>query len=137
MKITRDVINDLLPVYQSGEASEDTQRLVEEFLQTDPEFAELVAVQDQPLEKLDINLAKETEMKTLQDTRALLQKRSIYLAFTIFFFLLPASFTFDSNGIYWVWAKAPINVLIFVAFGIFNAFQYWRTSQKIKGSGLE
>ena len=137
MKITRDVITDLLPVYLAGEASEDTQRLVDEFLQADPEFAELVAKQNKPLEKTNINLSKENEMKTLQDTRSLLKKRSYYLAFTIFFLLLPAAFTFGSNGFHWMWADTPINIAIFIVVGIFNGVQYWRLSQRLKGSELE
>lgn len=137
MKITRDIITDLLPVYLAGEASEDTKKLVDEFLQADPEFAELIAEQNKPLEKPIINLQKENEMKTLQNTRSLLKKRSIYLAFTIFFLLLPAAFTFDSNGIHWMWANTPINIVIFAIFGIFTGVQYWRLSRALKGSELE
>jgi anti-sigma factor RsiW len=40
VKITRDVIIDLWPVYVAGEASPDTRALVDEFLQDDHEFAE-------------------------------------------------------------------------------------------------
>lgn len=137
MKITRDVITDLLPVYLAGEASEDTCRLVDEFLQADPEFAELIAEQNKPLEKTSLTLTKENEMKTLNDTRSLLQRRSFYLAFAILFLLLPLSFTFDSDGFHWMWARTPVNVLIFAVIGIFNAVQYWRISRKLKGSGLE
>ena len=39
MKITRDVIYDLLPGYFAGEVSGDTRTLIDEFLATDPEFA--------------------------------------------------------------------------------------------------
>jgi anti-sigma factor RsiW len=39
MNITRDVVTDLWPLYESGEASADTRRLVEEFLKGDPELA--------------------------------------------------------------------------------------------------
>lgn len=39
MKVTREVIVDLWPVYESGAASPDTRTLVEEFLGDDPEFA--------------------------------------------------------------------------------------------------
>lgn len=38
MKITREVITDLLPLYLAGEASKDTQELINEFLQTDPDL---------------------------------------------------------------------------------------------------
>ena len=39
MSITRPIILDLWPAYVSGEASPETRVLVEEYLQTDPEFA--------------------------------------------------------------------------------------------------
>lgn len=38
MKITRNVILDLLPLYLADEASADTRTLVEEYLETDPEL---------------------------------------------------------------------------------------------------
>jgi hypothetical protein len=42
MKITREVITDLWPVYAVGEASADTCVLIEEFMRQDPEFARLL-----------------------------------------------------------------------------------------------
>jgi len=39
VKITRDVVSDLWPVYEAGEASADTRALIDEFLAGDPEFA--------------------------------------------------------------------------------------------------
>ena len=38
MKISRDVIYDLLPGYFAGEASPDTRALIQEYFDTDPEF---------------------------------------------------------------------------------------------------
>lgn len=43
MKITRDVIYDLLPGYFAGEVSADTRTLIDEFLTTDPEFSRMTA----------------------------------------------------------------------------------------------
>ena len=40
-KITRNVILDLMPLYLAGEASQDTKELVEEYLETDKELAEM------------------------------------------------------------------------------------------------
>jgi len=39
MTVTRHVISDLWPLYESGEASPDTRALVDAFLATDPAFA--------------------------------------------------------------------------------------------------
>ena len=43
MKITRDVIYDLLPAYFAGEVSADTRALIDEFLTADPEFSRMTA----------------------------------------------------------------------------------------------
>ena len=40
-KITRNVILDLMPLYLAGEASQDTKQLVEQYLETDKELAEM------------------------------------------------------------------------------------------------
>jgi len=136
MKITRDIITDLLPVYLSGEASTDTKTLVEAYLQDDPEFAKLIDENSAVLPDGQINLSKETEMNTLNKTQKLLQKRSVYMAFTILFLLLSASFTFGSQGFHWMWADTPINIVIFLVFGAFFGFQYWRISHQLKGSDL-
>jgi hypothetical protein len=40
-KITRNVILDLMPLYLAGEASQDTKELVQEYLETDKELAEM------------------------------------------------------------------------------------------------
>jgi hypothetical protein len=41
VKITRDVIYDLLPAYFANEATADTRALVEEFFESDPEFGRM------------------------------------------------------------------------------------------------
>jgi hypothetical protein len=38
MDITRDVVNDLLPAYYSGDASPDTRRLIDEYFRQHPDF---------------------------------------------------------------------------------------------------
>ena len=41
MEVTRNVILDLLPLYLAGEASANTQALVKEYLEHDPDLAQL------------------------------------------------------------------------------------------------
>ena len=136
MKITRDVITDLLPVYLSGEASADTKALIESFLHDDPEFAKLIGENDAFLPDGQINLSKDTEMDTLNKTKKLLRDRSTYLAFTIFFLLLPASFRVGEAGFQWLWADMPLSIVFFLACGILFGIQYGRISRKLNGTGL-
>jgi anti-sigma factor RsiW len=41
MKVTRDVVYDLLPAYFAGELSADSKTLVDDFFASDPEFARM------------------------------------------------------------------------------------------------
>jgi hypothetical protein len=41
MRVTRDVIYDLLPSYFAGDASDDSRALVQEFFASDPEFGRM------------------------------------------------------------------------------------------------
>ena len=74
MKVDREVILDLLPVYLAGEASQPTRALVEEYLAQDPELAQSVRSQ-QSANSLYANLPElppELELKSLRRTRKLL-----------------------------------------------------------------
>jgi hypothetical protein len=64
--ITRDIIMDIWPLYASGEASEDTRKLVETFLSEDPQFATDLRESGNVLPShVPPALAPDHEMKTL------------------------------------------------------------------------
>ena len=63
MKITKNVILDLLPLYLANEVSADTRALVEDYLETDSELAN-VAKKLAPMEK-----PKEVPSPISQDDR--------------------------------------------------------------------
>lgn len=63
-EITRDIIQDLLPLYLAGEASEDTTALVEEYLKTDPELAKVAQhTTITGLAEVPVPLSKEAAME--------------------------------------------------------------------------
>ena len=152
MKITRDVITDLLPVYLANEASDDTRKIIEEFLKQDPDFAKLIAEQEKPLTHIPIKVPKETEMQTLHATRVLLRKRSFFTAFAILFTCRAFAFTFDRSGLHWMWTESPISAIINLvlgswtdasitgvvnlAIGAYFWVRYFQTNQSLKGSDL-
>lgn len=92
MKVTRDVVTDLLPFYLSGDASDDTRRLVDDFITTDPEFARLVrGMSDISLKHNGLPpLNPDIELQTLKNTKRLVRIRDAF--FWISVFITPAPF---------------------------------------------
>lgn len=87
MKVTRDVVMDLLPLYAAGEACADTRALVEEFLEQDPELRQRVREGG-----LDALVAKgipggtvppDVELRSLRRTRGLLRWQRLTYAWAL------------------------------------------------------
>ena len=70
MTLPREVIQDLLPVYVSGEASAKTRELVEEHLRSDPELARRVRdLESGALADVRPALPMNLELRALERTR--------------------------------------------------------------------
>ncbi len=88
MKITRNVILDLLPLYLAGEVSADTRTLVREYLETDPELAEIGKKSATELpDDVPIPLIKENKMEAYKEAQRLILRRTIVWAVLIAFAL--------------------------------------------------
>src|SRR5574341_988633 len=87
MSISRNVILDLLPVYLAGEASEDTRALIEEYLQSDKELAQMVDESKKTpfAENIKIPINKETEMASLRKTQAIIHRTILFTAAVVLF----------------------------------------------------
>ena len=84
MKVTRDVIYDLLPGYFAGEVSADTRTLIDEFLATDPEFARMTARFRKLFEERGSDPgALNTERERLERARSRAERRQISAAFAV------------------------------------------------------
>jgi len=143
MKITRDVITDLLPAYFAGEASSDTRALIEDFLRADPDFARTIEAQKSELASrgdlpgVGTDLSPDHEVQTLARTRAMIKQRSWLLALAWMFTVFPFSFAYENGrltfilvrdvpvlaGTCWLWAA------------IFWIF-YLRMRHRLRTSGL-
>ena len=85
MEITKNVILDLLPLYLADEVSEDTRTLVENYLETDKELADLAkqsAAMGLPGD-IPVSLTDEDKMKTYKKTRWLLFLTIVILSILI------------------------------------------------------
>ena len=84
MKITRDVIYDLLPGYFAGDVSADTRTLIDEFLTTDQEFARMTTRFKRLFEERGAGTSElGVERKKLERARSRAEFRQISAAFAI------------------------------------------------------
>ena len=85
MKVTREVILDLLPAYIEDDVSADTRTLVEAYLETDEELANMaqrLAKTGLPKD-IPVPLTKEAEMETYKETKRLMFWRTVVIAVTL------------------------------------------------------
>lgn len=140
MKVTREVITDLLPAYFSNEASADTRALVEEFFKQDPEFAALAKENktEELLGKLPVNpLPKDHERETLIRTKNMLKWRAHWLTLAIIFTLMPLSSVFSSKGLTWIMLRdAPHAAQIFLILAVVFWIKFFRTRRKLRSTGI-
>jgi len=100
MKITRNVILDLLPLYLADEVSADTRALVENYLETDSELANVakqLASMEKPRE-IPVPFSQNDEMKAYKKAK---RRQFLYaiilagvlsiLAITVFMFFFGSS----------------------------------------------
>lgn len=100
MEVTRDVVNDLLPVYLAGEASAETKALVEEFLEDDPELAALVkGARSTELLKQPVTFKADQEKQMLNRLKRLIKTQTWFLAGAILFTLIPFSIRIEDESI--------------------------------------
>jgi hypothetical protein len=137
MKITRNVIADLLPLYEAGEASADTRALVEEFLKADPTLLTAPPV-DPTLKGIPAPPIELERRRALERTVALLKKRQIYFAMALCFTLMPLSFTFSSStGVTWLmWRDAPDAARAFMAGAVVCWAFFLRARKQLRTTGL-
>jgi anti-sigma factor RsiW len=96
MDITRNVILDLLPLYVADEVSADTRALVEKYLKTDPELAN-VAKQLKVMEKprdIPAPLSQDDKLKAYRQARRQRLLITLIIAGAISIFLVLTLFVF-------------------------------------------
>ena len=135
MNITKEVITDLMPLYLSNECSEDTKKLVDEYLKANPSFAEQVkSFSKNPLPHAALHLpGKPEEMIALKKTKHLLKLRTYVMAFAIFCTLAPFSFIYTNGKFFWLFAESPGSALVYAVFALALWAAYFVTKGKLKG----
>jgi len=119
MNVTKDVINDLYPLYVEQGCSADTRTLVEEYLQSNPQHAdELRHVMSAPLPGAVPPAKDLAEAQSLRAARRVVRRRSWLMAFAIFFSLAPFSFIAADGRTWWLLRDAPGSAVVYATLGV-------------------
>ncbi len=119
MKVTADVINDLLPIYASGECSGDTRLLVEEFMKANPGMRPATDTIEESLSSsIHGHLTLNDELKSLKATRRRLKIRSSVMGLAIFFSIAPFSFIYTQGKLYSLISESPISAIVYGSLGV-------------------
>lgn len=121
MKATKDIINDLIPLYVANECSADTRAMVDEYLQQNPAQAgELRRILNTPLPGAVPSGKVLDEVRAFREARRRLRRRSWLMAMAIFFSLAPFSFFSEGGRTWWLWRDATGTALVYAALaGVF------------------
>jgi hypothetical protein len=136
MKVTRDVVKDLLAVYSAGEASSDTRALVEEWLRSDPELArqaeqaESVTLPEVP------PLSPTVEKQALDRTRRHLRWRMVLFGLAAYVSTLPFSVTFGGSGYEGLLIDDWLERIVVISLAVVLWVVFWRVSRRARISAL-
>lgn len=140
MKITRDVVTDLLAAYFSNEASADTRELVEEFFRQDPQFAQMAK---EPKAEELLGKPPATEIQEYREREALIRTknqlrwRAHWLALALLFTLFPLSCVFSSKGLVWLMVRdAPGFASNCWAIAVGCWIMFFRSRRRLRSSGI-
>jgi hypothetical protein len=139
MRITEDVMNDLLTLQLSGEASADTRSLIESYARENPAFAAKLAAAARPpaLDEAAGGLPFDRELRVLAETRQFIFLRTICFAAAVLFTLVPFTFTWGSAGVHFL-LLGHFPGLVWSAWSLAVAswWAVWVMSRRIRRVGL-
>jgi hypothetical protein len=140
MNVTQEVVTDLLPIYFSGEASEDTKALVEDYFRQDPDFERIARSAATPLETLraaaPIAADSEKEKRDLERVLWGLRRRKWLFGVSLFLTLAPLSFFTQGQIVSLMVRDAPWHAafdwsLAAVLWFLYFARLRWRTASLV------
>jgi ferric-dicitrate binding protein FerR (iron transport regulator) len=119
MNVTKEIINDLIPLYFANECSADTRAVVEDYLQRNPQQAhELRRVMGTFVPQGLPSSKSLDEMRSFREARRRLRRRTWLMALAIFFSLAPFSFVWANGRVWWLLRDAPASAVVYAALGV-------------------
>ncbi|MFZ1084589.1 MAG: hypothetical protein WAN35_06470 [Terracidiphilus sp.] len=143
MRITQDVVMDLVPLYLSGEASPDTNELIEEFMRQDPVVASAVEAQKREIGSQPALLqcvcapSADHELRTLTQTRLLMQRQKWLMTLALMLTAFPFSFVSDEHHlIFMVVRDQPLLAIIAWLGAVIFWILYFAARRRLRIAGL-
>lgn len=131
MEVTRDIINDLLPVYLAGEASPDTVRLIEDFFAAHPELADRLQPVDELL-KQPVVLQPDAGKQALDRVKRLIKRQTWFMAFALLFTLIPLSVRIEhGRPVFFLLQETPALALAYWLLAALCWLGYYRTRRRL------
>ena len=132
-ELPRAVFDDLLTVYQAGEASGPTRQLVEDYARAHPDFAQsLTATPAIPTAP-----PPELELKTLRHTQSLLRSRGLLFGFALAATAAPLSLAVEKGEVtWWMIRDAPDASASFLLLAIMLWIAWALVGRRLRASGL-
>jgi ferric-dicitrate binding protein FerR (iron transport regulator) len=119
MNLTKEIIDDLIPLYAANECSADTRKLVEEYLQQNPQRAEEIKrILQTPLPRAVPPPASLDETRALREARRRLSRQQWLMGAAIFFSLAPLAFFHEDGRTWWLLRDSPKSALIYAALAV-------------------
>jgi hypothetical protein len=140
--MTRNIIQDLLPLYLAGEVCPETRAAVEEFLSRDATLAaEVERLKSDSLKRIlggtTMTLPQDHDAQTLARTRSTIAQRSWMIGLAIAFTIFPMSFVFDKGHVQWMLIRESPSLAMAswaAALGFWVGFVIH--NQRLRSSGL-
>jgi ferric-dicitrate binding protein FerR (iron transport regulator) len=136
MDITRNVVKDLLLVYEAGEASSDTRAIVEEWLRRDPELARDATRAAAAAIPVPPPVPATAEKQALDRTKRQLRRRFILLGTAVYVTTLLLSVTFNSQGFTGLLIDNWPERIVVWAIAALLWWLYWRASRRLSVAGF-
>jgi len=141
--ITRDVIQDLLPLYAVGEVSADTRRLIEVHLAQDPDLAALA----RSLSNVDVvepasiapAATREPGLVGVERIKDLLRRRTGFLAGAIACTAMPFAVAFDispARVTFFMLRDAPVVAACLLCSALVFWIGFAWTARRLRVAGL-
>jgi hypothetical protein len=106
MNISREVIKDLLPLYVSGEASDETRELVQDYVDKDPELKAMLTEMSEAEQLLShkphVPDLADSQVRSFQKARLLIRYRGLIMGAAIAYSLFPFTFIYENGEMHWV-----------------------------------